>query len=297
MSKSRLSSFISHSKLGALCSMCFFVISLEAQTGTENEQFQQNFNDLINAKNALSIEFNQIRQQQQAVSNTAIQAEKAYQMALQENNAEAITIAEQALQNVQNALSHLNIIVEQHNQRIKAYNQLISAYKEYQKPVSILLKRSGNDNEASILKPGETLETGNEMAELLVSDNNQIQLDKKTQLSINAIDKKRSIYQLIKGRVHVLYRCIKSRYSCPNVRYRLSTVAVAVRGTEFDLQQDDQQAIITVYEGVVSIEKPDDILAVNINAGEKAFISSEGNITKMERFAHKPDQQNHWWQE
>jgi ferric-dicitrate binding protein FerR (iron transport regulator) len=151
------------------------------------------------------------------------------------------------------------------------------------------------------LAPGTPLKTGDEIqtgpvgcAELVLTDGSTIQLGPGSTLSLIRLGQATSLYEMGKGRLHAEMQCLMtSRRTCKAIRLGAG-IAIAVRGTEFEIRAGTDRVMVTVLAGAVEIGSPAPGQPLVLAAGERAEVVG-GEIRRLPPV--KPAGLGRWWEE
>lgn len=197
------------------------------------------------------------------------QARRAEAKAIQLEDHEALPIARQAVDLAQQGVAEAQRRVARQQVKVAAIEKTLRLPRVKGAAVDVrgqVLKKRGNQwvpmTSATPLGPGDTIRTGsNGTADVLFEDYSRVMLGPNSVLIFERDEKEQStFYRLKEGLMHFL----RSRTSSDDAilggilgrRYRVhtATVAVAVRGTEFDLRVDDNGLTHLVpYSGTVEM--------------------------------------------
>ena len=111
------------------------------------------------------------------------------------------------------------------------------------------------------LVEGDEIRTGSDgFTEIILTDGSKIQLGPNSNFKAARLGEEISIYEMLKGRVHAEYACIK-KYGLPcsrKLHLRTPIAHIGVRGTEFSLQvQPEGPVKVIVLEGSLELSEPD----------------------------------------
>jgi ferric-dicitrate binding protein FerR (iron transport regulator) len=157
------------------------------------------------------------------------------------------------------------------------------------------------DGKAPLVE-GDEISTGSDgFAEIIFTDGSKIKLGPNSSFKVARLGKRRSIYEVLKGRVHAEYACIKrSKMPCRGrLNVRTPMAHIGVRGTEFSLEvQPGDSVKVMVFEGVLQLSEPDgagDGITIMVRAGEKAAFHEDGSIVGP--IAIDAGSLDRWWEE
>jgi ferric-dicitrate binding protein FerR (iron transport regulator) len=149
---------------------------------------------------------------------------------------------------------------------------------------------------------GDEIRTGPDgFTEIILTDGSKIQLGSNSNFKAARLGEEISIYEMLKGRVHAEYDCIKKHGLPCSRRLHLRTpkVNIAVRGTEFSLEvQPGGSVKVIVLEGVLELSEPNgagDGVTIMVGAGEKAAVRDDGSIVGPT--AIDTGSSDRWWEE
>lgn len=131
------------------------------------------------------------------------------------------------------------------------------------------------------VNPGDELRTGPDgFAELMFTDGSTLDMDANTKIKVGKPERKKSIYENIKGRIRAEFNCaVKFRMPCRLVCYRSPTTDICIRGTELEITAPiDGPQTITVMDGFVEIIDKKSGKKIKVGKGEKVVITAEGDV-------------------
>jgi ferric-dicitrate binding protein FerR (iron transport regulator) len=158
--------------------------------------------------------------------------------------------------------------------------------------------RRGNSwlpiSKTDVYKPGDEIRTGRTgTVELYFSDGARLDLGPNSNLTFTAEEE----VSVLKGLLHLEHICVAG--CAERRRYRTPTIALAVRGTGFTIDQSSERTVVSVYEGTVDItptpaagKSPP---AVSVGTGQRLTISTKGVAGSIETF--DPAKSSHWWED
>lgn len=130
------------------------------------------------------------------------------------------------------------------------------------------------------LKAGDQINTGsNSAAELIFTDGSITDLGPNTTFKVIEPGEEKSVYEVIKGKIHAQYLCIKQKHMlCRQLTYRSPAgIAVSIRGTEFEMEiAPEGAATITVVDGIVEVSGKNSDKVTKAEGGEKIVITEKG---------------------
>jgi ferric-dicitrate binding protein FerR (iron transport regulator) len=152
------------------------------------------------------------------------------------------------------------------------------------------------------LVEGDEIRTGTDgSTEMILTDGSKIQLGPNSNFKAARLGEETSIYQMLKGRVHAEYACIK-KYGLPcsrRLQLRTPRAHIGVRGTEFSVEvQPGGLVKAIVLEGALELSEPDptgDSQTIVVRAGEKAAVREDGSIVGP--MALDTVSLDRWWEE
>ena len=133
------------------------------------------------------------------------------------------------------------------------------------------------------LVPGEEVATGaGAYAEVVLTDGSRIGLDENSSFKLDSLSETGSMYDRIKGRLHVIADHLRSyRRDLYLRRYHLQCVIGSVRGTEFTIAASESGTIgVTVLDGAVELQDTVRKVTVMLKAGERLDIAAGGMVGK-----------------
>jgi hypothetical protein len=131
------------------------------------------------------------------------------------------------------------------------------------------------------LRAGDGIRTAlNGSVELMFTDGSKSKLGSGTTFIVGELNERKSVYELLRGKLHVLRDCLRSRKLCERaLEYRSNAIGGGLRGTEFTLESlPDGRNIITVLEGAVEVTGFIDKRTVTASAGQQVSTTPEGKI-------------------
>lgn len=232
-------------------------------------------------------------------------------IARRNNNAEAESVARQAIAVAEESLAETRKMKERDKGRLEALEDAVkrrafskdSGVSTIEKGEVIVTSGSGRRKQDNrVLASGDTVETGKSgFLEILMPDHSQVAVGADTVIEILRLDaeKMESAYRFLRGKLYVVRACLKEaadlRGICWVTRYRLGGAAMAVRGTEFTLERnEDGSTAINVIEGTVEITESDSGRIVSAGAMERVLIGEGGSVQGP--IPLKPDAIRRWWE-
>jgi hypothetical protein len=216
----------------------------------------------------------------------------------------AIVISEKAMAKMRSKIladgARLETIEKAHKFKSKTNFAMTSAikggvYKKTNKDWKVF------DGSAPLVE-GDEIQTGPDgFIEIILTDGSTIRLGPNSSFKAARLGEKTSVYEMLKGRIHEEYACVKKYGSPCNRRLHLRTpkANLAVRGTEFSLEvQPGGSVKVMVFEGVLQLSEPDgagDSVTIMVRAGEKAAFHEDGSIVGP--IAIDTGSLDRWWEE
>lgn len=153
----------------------------------------------------------------------------------------------------------------------------------------------------SPLQEGDAIETGSYgRTEIMLPDHSIVSTGSDTVFEILKLDAKEllSDYKIVKGKLHVARACMKYaleyRRLCWVTHYRIPKVAIAVRGTEFSIEINNDTTSVTVFEGEIEIGEKGTNRPVKVGEMERLLIDSDGAVRGP--LPVSKDSIHRWWE-
>lgn len=144
---------------------------------------------------------------------------------------------------------------------------------------------------------GDELRTGdNSSADFVFSDGSTVQIGANSTLVLEKIRNKKSVYRLVKGRIHAEMSCLKIIRNFCNRRIHVSpNTVVSIRGTEFDIEKNKNGIVkVIVIDGVVGIINKKTGKEIQVRKGTGVVITKKGEVKGPVRV--KLTSFKHWWE-
>jgi hypothetical protein len=224
-------------------------------------------------------------------------AQAAYDKAVADHDAVNTDIASHAIDFARQALERAKENRERDRDRLAAVNRAMSwpdPGTRYAVPLLVqgqVMETNSSGVEAaydsnSPLLPGETLNVGpNSALEFQSSDGTLIKLGHDTSFQFES-DDKGSIYKLLRGYFRSQRACFPTPTAIMGVlgcngqpRYEMLRFIAAVRGTDFAVEANGNNAVIAVYEGSVEVGPSVGGEKVVVNEGQKLLLPGTGPLS------------------
>jgi len=138
-------------------------------------------------------------------------------------------------------------------------------------------------NGSSSLAAGDEVQTGpNSRVELVFTDGSKLLLDANAVFRIAEIKSGRSVYDIIKGRIHAIVEGYRTRNNeiLYRTRFGGATAVISVRGTEFSVDaKPDGTTIIVVLHGLIEINESGSGKFFKVGGGELLTMTAKGAYT------------------
>jgi ferric-dicitrate binding protein FerR (iron transport regulator) len=227
------------------------------------------------------------------------------------NDQQAAAIARRAMAISERAISKMRSKILANEARLEAIGKAYRFKSKNHFAVTSMIKggvykKTDNgwevfDGSAPLLE-GDEIRTGTDgSTEMILTDGSKIQLGSNSNFKAARLGEEISIYEMLKGRVHAEYACIK-KYGLPcsrKLHLRTPIAHIGVRGTEFSLEvQPEGPVKAIVLEGALELSEPDparDSRTIVVRAGEKAAVGEDGSIVGP--IAIDSGSLDRWWEE
>lgn len=251
-------------------------------------------------------------EQNEAEARESLQgAKNILETARKNNNAEAESVARQAIAVAEESLSEIQKMKARDKSRLEGLEDTVkqgtcskdSGVSTIEKGEVIVKSGSGRRKQDNrVLESGDTIETGKSgFLELIMPDHSQMAVDADTAVEILRMDaeKLESAYRFIRGKLYIVRACLKYaadlRGICWVTHYRLGGAVAAVRGTEFTVERnEDGSAAINVIEGTVDVTEGDSGRVVSAGAMERVLVGEAGSVQGP--IPLRPDSIRRWWE-
>jgi ferric-dicitrate binding protein FerR (iron transport regulator) len=218
------------------------------------------------------------------------QSQNVLRLSEELKDSEAAEISQKAISIAKSTLNKVQALLVRLDARLKALERLRAAEADARIGMPSVIK--GNvDRMTGIglirfdgktpLSPGDEIRTGPDgFAELMFADGSTVQIGPDSAFATKGISARRSIYRLLKGRLHAEMECLtKERSACRRIRIGTGLMVIGVRGTELDINVfPDGTAIVSVISGNVELKRSDRGDAVEVKAGENLMITERGDL-------------------
>ena len=220
----------------------------------------------------------------------AAQAQQARRAAQSEGNREAEQIAEQAVADAEQALAKSRAQQQRLRERLANLERAMQAGNS----AGVSLRHSGMVERmqggrwqqlpaGAAVGPGDELRAGRgSEAELLFADGSRVILGSDTSFRVGELGEQRASFELLRGRIHSWFTCLKGRGQCGERLYRHRGCFGAVLGTEFVLAgSEDGVTTLSVLEGEVELHHARRDRPVLVPAGQRASMSGDGEVVRL----------------
>jgi hypothetical protein len=243
------------------------------------------------------------------------QSGKALDLSIKNKNTEAESISRQAVALAEEALSEarkhkareqarlnkFEVFLKRESSRIAFGVPTIVKGNVFKKTKSGTVPFDGN----SPVVAGDIIETGkNGFLEIALPDYSYISIGANTSIEISELsrEKKQSLYNILRtefylAKLNIKRKCyLPGRDGCWITRYRVApNVAIGVRGTEFNIQQNsDGSTTLIVFEGVLEVTETNADKLIKVNAMEQLIIDKDASIHGP--ISVKADSIQRWWE-
>lgn len=251
-------------------------------------------------------------EQDEAEARESLQgAKNILAIARKNNNAEAESVARQAIAVAEESLSEIRKMKAMDRSRLEVLDEAVkrrafskdSGVSTIEKGEVIVKSGAGRRKQDNrVLASGDTVETGKSgFLEILMPDQSQVAVGADTVIEISRLDaeKMESAYRFIRGKLYMVRACLKEaadlRGICWVTQYRVGGAVAAVRGTEFTVERnEDGSTAISVIEGTVEVTESDSGRVVSAKAMERVLIGEAGSVQGP--IPMKPDAIRRWWE-
>lgn len=226
--------------------------------------------------------------QRQAEAQKALQeSQKALTLSEELKDAEAATIAQRAISIARNALAKAQAMLASLDARLasleRARRLRLKGHQAMASKIKGRLYKKTEEGWSAFdgktpLMPGDEVRTGPDgLAEFILTDGSTVQIGPESILILNKISETSSMYELLRGRFHAEMNCLK-KAGTPCRYIRIGGQAVAVRGTEFNIEALPAGSIITVIAGMVEVRLERSGQPLELQAGHRLMITADGKI-------------------
>jgi hypothetical protein len=251
-------------------------------------------------------------EQDEAEARESLQgAKNILAIARRNNNAEAESVARQAIAVAEESLSEIRKMKAMDRSRLEVLDDAVkrrafskdSGVSTIEKGEVIVKSGSGlRKQDNRVLASGDTVETGKSgFLELLMPDHSRMAVAADTAVEILRLDaeKLESAYRFIRGKLYMVRACLKEaadlRGICWVTQYRVGGAVAAVRGTEFTVERnEDGSTAISVIEGTVEVTESDSGRVVSAKSKERVLIGEAGSVQGP--IPLKPGAIGRWWE-
>jgi ferric-dicitrate binding protein FerR (iron transport regulator) len=233
-------------------------------------------------------------------------AQKALKLSEEAKDAEAVSISQRAIHIAKETLAKAQALIIRLETRFKAVEKNQSLGSKGRLGIAGVVRgrvyRNTEKGWVSLdpntpFSPGEELRTGSDgFAELILTDGSTIQIGPDSTMKLIKITRGQSFYEMLKGHVHAEMSCLKATQKpCREVQIGPG-VAVAVRGTEFDIDAPlNGPVTVTVVEGLLEITDKGKGMETRVQAGDNVVITARGEIREPTRTDIRS--MKRWWED
>ena len=233
-------------------------------------------------------------------------AQKALKLSEELQDKEAATISQNAINIAQEAVAKAQALLLRLQARLEAVKKTLNFGPKDRLGAASIVKGSVSrksetgwvDLDSNTpLSSGDEIRTGPKgFAELILIDGGTIQIGPDSTMKLIKITRGQSFYEMLKGRLHAEMSCLKATQKpCREVQIRPG-VAVAVRGTEFDIDAPlNGPVTVTVVEGLLEITDKGKGRETKVQAGDNVVITARGEIGEPTRTDIRS--MKRWWED
>lgn len=284
--------------------MCLTVPAVNAQ---RSEEWYLDF--FVKEKARLEVSIADYKQSEELAKEALNQAVSAYGQAKAMEREDAARVARQAMDIAQATLDRARQRRLQDEARLKVIQEVLEWRTTHQPTGAATLLRGEiykvskfgrtRFDGKSLIYEGDEIQTGpNGFVEITLGDGSIIQLHSDSSFKAVALGEKESIFDLLKGEIHVVFECIRHLNSpCGRTRYFFKGKGlVELRGTEFlSSTSDNGSSRFIVVEGSVELSEPKTGRKVLVSTGEQVEITLEGVIRNPQPVDLSSIKR--WWEE
>ena len=247
------------------------------------------------------------RQRKVEAQQALKQSQEALRLSRELNDTEAASISQRAIEIARKTLAKAQAMMAWADARLEAVEKARSMGLEGRSGIASSVKgdvriKTGQGwkpfDASATVNPGDELRTGSDgFVELMFTDGSTLDMDTKTTIKVAKPERKKSIYEQIKGRIRVESHCaVKFGMPCRQVCYRMSTTVVCIRGTELEIATPtDGPQTITVMDGFVEIIDQKTGKKIKIGRGKRVKVTAQGELKGP--ITVKLRTVKRWWEE
>lgn len=296
-----------------LCLGLLLLVSLSASTTSEQttpppDSLTVRTRILLKIKSLLE-EGLKIHDQNEALArDTMARASEMQRAALAQEDTKNAELAGQAIVYGELTIRRIRELRKNDQQRLEAINRALQQ-KFGGRSVALPLLMRGRiykktpggmvpfDGSSPLLQGESVTVDKDSYLELQFEDGSQVNLGERTTFIFRGDDRKKSVYELIKGYLRSVRDCLlMDHLGCDTEReFRSSSHIFTVRGTEFLLDADESGAQLAVLQGSVEVSVPGQPQGIVVHEGEQLNLPKDIAPGKPSPFDSKSIPV--WWQE
>jgi ferric-dicitrate binding protein FerR (iron transport regulator) len=147
------------------------------------------------------------------------------------------------------------------------------------------------------LKPGQVIETDkNTIVRLAMPDGGSINLGPESRFTVDPVEPDSEVHGVF-GRFRALVLCHDQwqlHTQCPFSKFSTPTAVMAVRGTEFTVDTNEQRTIVRVFHGLLAVSDLAGRKTVQVATNQETVVPKDGVPSDPQPF--DPKAVDRWWE-